>query len=94
MKEKQRVAVRKGLLKKLKDKCSRCPKAKRQIDVLQAALDVSNYVNPRASCIIRTYHCDLSEFTGEYDSVDCILSFVHNVTFLMDACMIKPEMTR
>ena len=45
MKEKQRVAVRKGLFKKLREKCSpRCPK--RQIDVLQAALDVSNYVNP------------------------------------------------
>ena len=47
IKEKERVAVRKDLFKRLKDKCSsRCPKAKRQIDILKAALDVSNYVNP------------------------------------------------
>ena len=45
IKERHRVAVRKGLFTKLKARCSARTKVKQQCDVLQATIEVSNYVN-------------------------------------------------
>ena len=43
IKEKYRVAVRKGLFQKLKERCTG-RRTKGQCDILQAAINVSNYV--------------------------------------------------
>ena len=43
IKEKYRVAVRKGLFQKLKERCTG-RRTIGQCDILQAAIDVSNYV--------------------------------------------------
>ena len=43
IKEKYRVAVGKGLFQKLKERCTG-RRTKGQCDILQAAIDVSNYV--------------------------------------------------
>ena len=76
-KERRRVAVRKGLFQKLRAKCAKKATRQSQCEILQAAIEVSNYVNRINSFHYVTVVFLWNRLVGRHTNDKCISHYKH-----------------